>query len=92
MNRESRESHGVGLHVQRLTASGNPVGEKDIELSRRLGLTIRYPDQAGTIRREHRETVELSVEGEPLEALTVLTDHVEMKTWSASLAFRFDIR
>ena len=71
---------------------GNPVGKKNIELSRRLGLAIRYPDQAGAIRREHGETVELSVERKPFEALAVLTDHVEMKTRSASSALRFNIR
>ena len=28
---------------------GHPVGEKDIELTGRLGEAIRYPDQAGAI-------------------------------------------
>jgi hypothetical protein len=71
---------------------GNPVGEKHIELSRRLGLPIRYPDQAGTIRREHGETIELPVEREPLKTLPVLTDRIEVKAWPASFAFRFNIR
>ena len=48
--------------------------------------------QIGWYHPENMETVELPVECESLEALPVLTDHVEMKTWPASFALRFDVR
>ena len=70
----------------------NPVGEKNIKLSRDFGLAIRYPDQALTIRGEHGETVESPIECEPFEPLPILTNYVEMKARSPSLALRFDIR
>src|SRR5262249_54878792 len=43
-------------------------------------------------RRKHGKTVEVSVKRQPLETLPVLTDRVEMKTWPATFALRFNVR
>ena len=67
-------------------SSRDPVGEKHIEFTGNLCMTVGHPDQPRPIGRKHGKTVELPFYGKAFQAGSVISDEEQMETWSAALA------
>ena len=57
----------------------NPIGDKNIELSRVFGVTRRSEDQFFPVPREHWETIEAGAVSDPLHAGAIDVDRVQRK-------------
>ena len=59
--------------------SGNPVSEKNIELSGMFCISIRNKDQSFPVRAEHGEGIESRMKADPLKTGPILVDQIEIE-------------